>query len=220
MSRLFLMLATLTLLLGNLGQAKAGFTVYPDLVSWNGAVTNPTSVTIPDPSPQPFIGFGSGDASVTYNGVTFSQSAALSNGFFYNVGSLFSGDPAVLSSQQQTVGVANILITFPVAVNAFALNYGTFNGSPVTFLLSNGDGVTQGSTGSGYATVDFVGATDTTPFTSVLVTSIDGVLNINDLEFQPTPAPTSIMLLGCGGVCLLLFRLCSRMIATRTPVLA
>jgi hypothetical protein len=194
----------LTLLLGA-RSASAGVTTYPDFPSWSAAVSGVTTVTIPDPSPAPDIFIGNGNASITYGSLTFSQSASLSNGNFFNVGMLFSGDPAVLSSQEQTVGVANILITFPNPVTAFAFNYGTFDGSGVTFLLSNGDTFTQGSTGSGYAVPDFVGATDTTSFTSVLVTSPDYVLNLNNVSYGslatvPEPASLSLLSIGIAGI--------------------
>ena len=108
-----------------------------------------TTVTIPDPGSSGFINFGAGSASVTYSGVTFSTSSSLSNGFFFNVGPDFSGQPAVLSSQLQTFGVANILVTLPSNETVFEVNFGTFDGSAVTFTLSNGDVFSQASTGSG-----------------------------------------------------------------------
>src|SRR5215472_9622641 len=72
-----------------------------------------TTVVIPDPSPNAFIFFGNGDASVTYSNVTFVQQLALGNANLFNVGSLFSGDPAVLSYQGETFGLANILVELP-----------------------------------------------------------------------------------------------------------
>jgi hypothetical protein len=186
--------------------ASAGVTTYPDFPSWSAAVTGVTTVTIPDPAPLPDIFIGSGTASVSYGGLTFSTSANLSNGNFFNVGVLFSGDPAVLSSQEQTVGVPNIMIAFPNPITAFALNYGTFNGSDVTFALSNGDSITQGSTGSGYAVPNFVGATDTTSFTSVLITTPDAVLNLNNVSYGaavavvPEPATLSLISIGIPGI--------------------
>src|SRR4051794_39357057 len=92
--------------------ARAEIITYPDFPSWNSAVSQVTTVTIPDPSPQTFINLGSGSASVTYSGVTFSTNATIGDGSLYNVGELFSGHPAVLSSQQLITGTANILITF------------------------------------------------------------------------------------------------------------
>jgi opacity protein-like surface antigen len=159
------------------------------------------TVVIPDPAPNLYIGFGPGDASVTYGGVEFSQQAALSDGSFYNVGSLFSGSPAVLSSQQQTEGVANILITLPDFTKSFSLDYGTFGGSDVTFTLSNGATFTLGSTGSGYTTPDIFSEFDATAFDTVLVTSTDSVLNINDITYGvPEPATWALMLVGFGGL--------------------
>jgi hypothetical protein len=122
----------------------------------------------------------------------------LSDGNFYNIGSLFSGDPAVLSSQQQTTGVANILITFPTLVSSFSLDYGTFGGSAVTFALDNGSTFTFGSTGSYYATVDSVSLSSAAAFDAVQITSPDFVLNINDLTYTPVPEPGTLVMLGSG----------------------
>src|SRR5271166_3896777 len=152
------------------------------------------TVTIPDPSPASYIFFGTGNASVTYSGVVFSQQAALSNGNFYNVGVLFSGDPAVLSSQAQTIGVANILVTLPTFTAAFSVNYGTFNGSAVTFALSNGFTTTLGSTGSGYVVPDFFSYSGTV-FDTVQITSPDIVLNINNITYN-VPEPGTLAMLG------------------------
>ena len=158
------------------------------------------TVTIPDLNPGGDVYYGSGDASVTYSGVTFSQSSALSDGNLYNVGSnYYIGPTAVLSSQQQTVGVANILITLPGDTDNFSLDYGTFDGSDVTFLLSNGDSFTQGSVaGEGY-TMTNVFDVNSTPFESVLVTSPDYVLALNNITYGvPEPATWAMMLLGLG----------------------
>jgi hypothetical protein len=197
--------------------ARAGIITYPDFATWRSAVSAVTTVTIPDPSPQPFINFGLGSASVTYSGVTFSTNATIGDGFFYNIGVLESGHPAVLSSQQLITGIANILITFPSPVAGFALNYGTFSGGPVTFTLTNGDTVTQGSTGSFYTVPNFVGATDSTPFTTVLVTSTDSVLNLNNVSYalSAVPEPTGLTLLGVSTAALLGY---SRLRRRQAPV--
>jgi hypothetical protein len=157
----------------------------------------PITVVVPDPSPNPFIFYGTGDASVTYSGVLFTQQLALGNANLFDVGPLFSGDPAVLSSQEATVGVENILITFPNPTAFFSVDYGTFDGSSVTFLLGNGDSFTQGSTGSGYLTPDFFSVTDT-PFSTVLITSSDFVLNINNITYNATPEPGTLVMFGSG----------------------
>jgi hypothetical protein len=155
-----------------------------------------TTVVIPDPAPNAFIFFGNGDASVTYSNVTFVQQSALGDANLFNVGFLFSGDPAVLSSQGESVGLANILVELPNFTTFFGVDYGTFFGSPVTFLASNGATATFGSTAAGYQTLDSV-TYNGPPINWVLITSPDGVLNINDISYN-TPEPGTLVLLGSG----------------------
>ncbi len=172
-----------------------------------GAVAMPasaTTVTIPDLNPGGFVYYGSGDASVTYSGVTFTQAAALGNALLFNIGSnyYFNAD-AALSSQQVGVGVENILITLPTFVTSFSVDYSTFNGGAVSFLLSNGGSFSQGSTGGvGYSVPD-VFSVSSTPFNSVLITSPDYVLTIGDVTFNsgvPEPATWAMMLVGFAGL--------------------
>jgi hypothetical protein len=185
--------------------------IYTDFASWSGAVSGQATVTIPNPSSQAGYDFfgtdgNTGDGSVTYSGVTFSANPALSNGNFYNIGPVFSGSPAVLASQEQTLGVANILITFLKPTTAFWLNFGTFDGGQVTFSLSNGDTFSRSSTGDGYLVSDFVGVTDKA-FSSILITSPDIVLSLNNLVYAVPEASTWIMLvLGFAGVGFLGYR--------------
>jgi hypothetical protein len=181
-------------------------TVFSDYASWSGAVSGTTTVTIPDPAPDPFVFFPSG--SVTYDGVVFSTSSALSDGNFFNIGSVYSGLAAVLSSQEQTIGIPNILITLPSSVTGFSLNYGTFDGSDVIFTLSNGDTFTQGSTATGdYVVPGFFGVTDTA-FNSVLVTAssvndLQEVLSLNNVVYAaavPEPTTWAMFLVGFAGI--------------------
>lgn len=189
--------------------SQAGLTTYADVASWESVVLNPpyvnlTTVVIPDVGSY----LGTGTASVIYGDVVFSTDGALSDSNVFNIDSNFSGAVPVLSAQNSTFGGQNILIEFTDAMHAFALNYGTFNGSSVTFLLSNGHSFTQGSTGSGYLVPDFAGVTDTESFTSVLITSNDFVMNIGDVSHatlsgsNAVPEPASLALLSLGGAAL------------------
>jgi hypothetical protein len=214
--------------------ADAGLVVYSDFASWSTAASSYNSLSIPAPSPAPddYTGsqyFGTGTASVTYSGVTFSTSASLGNGHFFNIGPDFEivpGKPAsngalpVLSSQQQDFGVANILITLAAPVNAFALNFDTFLGFDVTFTLSNGGTpITLGSGGNEYNLKGFFGVVDSNPFNTILLTSSDPVLNLNELKLGaavapiPEPATWIMLLLGFAGIGLF----GSRLSARRTP---
>jgi hypothetical protein len=208
------------LLFAGTSSADAGLIAYSDFASWNAAVPSYTPLAIPAPVPGPddYPGsqyFGTGTAAVTYGGVTFSTSASLGNGFFFNIGPGFEivpGTPAsngplpVLSSQQQDLGVANILITLAGPVKAFALNFDTFFGADVKFTLSNGDTLTLGSGGNAYDLQGFFGVVDDNPFNTILLTSSDPVLNLNELKLGaavapiPEPATWIMLLLGFAGI--------------------
>jgi hypothetical protein len=189
-----------TILLGAT-TANATVTFFSDFASFSAAA--PTYETISIPDVGDFLYIGSGDASVTYGGVTFSQSASLSNGNFFNVSFGFSGNRAVVSSQQQSTGVPNILITLPSSATAFALDYGTFDASDVTFMLSDGSTTSLPSIASvSYATSSFFGVIDTTGLTSVQLTEADtaDVLFVNGVSSVPEPSSWAMMLLGFAGI--------------------
>ena len=151
-------------------------------LAW-GAAANATTVVVPDVGGSGFQFFGNGNASVTYDGVTFSQSALLSDGNFFNVSPGFSGVPdAVVSSQEETTGSGNILITLPSAATSISIDFGTFLGGDVTFALSNGQTFTVGSTDAVISTLTpdvftYSGAS----FTSVQITA-DGTLDSLDVS--------------------------------------
>lgn len=203
------MAAALTIAVST-SNANATAVTYADLTSWNLAVPGYTSLTIPDPAGVfGYDFFGAGTASVSYGGVLFSTSAARGNGEFYNVGPTFIGSNGplpVLSSQAQTIGLANILITLAAPVTAFALNFDTFYGADVSFELSNGYTVTLPSGANAYDLKGFFGITDDKPFSSILLTSTDTALNLNALKMGaavpviPEPATWVMLLLGFAGL--------------------
>jgi hypothetical protein len=199
---------TLALLTCSLSHADI---TYTDFASWAAADPGYLTVTVPDPAPNAFTYLGTGNTSVTYSGVQFSQTGDSATGpFLFDIGSLDSGDPAVLSSAPQPggTGEANILITLPESVTGLALDYGTQDGSSTTFTVSDGTVITQPSTNGGsFAVPDFFGVTNSTPFNSVLVTTLDPDLNLNNISFLPASPGSAVpepaawpVLAGCLGL--------------------
>jgi hypothetical protein len=160
------------------------------------------TVTIPD-RPSEYI--GTGDASVTYDGVTFSTSTAYGSTFLFNVGPSSGANPRVISSQQATAGIPNLLVTLPELATNITIKYGTFLGSTVNFLVSSGANMVLGSSSSaGYTFPDsfiFNG-----PVQSVLLTTSDSTLNIGSVSYtlsEPSDAPepaTWAMFIGGFGL--------------------
>lgn len=191
--------------------ADAGLVTYADFSSWNAATASKTTVTISDPSsPAGFDPIAGG--SVSYGGVTFSSDLTKYSGGFFNIGPVFSGQPAALTVQQTGFDLVNILITLAGPATSFSLDFGTFDGYSVTFLLSNGHSVTQTSTADGFATSNFFGVTDSTPFTTILLTSEDESLALNNVQFGaavsavPEASTWAMMILGFAGIGVLAYR--------------
>lgn len=166
------------------------------------AYAAPGGVSFPAPTTGAYDFLGGGDVSVTYDGVTFSQSEALGPSNLFLIGSSYSGGfPPVLSSQLYGIGKSNILITLPAVVQSVTIWFGTGGGSNVGFTLSNGQSSTLSSTSTGYITLDKF--TSAGRFDSVLLTSYD-VLNIGSVSYDtaPVPEPASWMLMigGFGAI--------------------
>ena len=190
------------------GSASGNLVTYSDLGQWQASVLGVSTVTTPDVADDPYyVAFGQGTANYSYGGLVFSTSSTISDSYFYNIGTGWStSSEAVLSSQYANTGLENILISFGSGIQGIAFNYGTFYGHDVTFTLSNGDFVTQKKpTADGtYDIPNFIGITDFNSFSSVLVTTSDTALNINNFSMAAValPEPSTFALLGLGGVCL------------------
>jgi hypothetical protein len=163
-----------------------------------------TTVTIDIPDIGSFQYFGSGTASVTYSGVTFSTTSSYSDGAFFNVSPGFSGaSTPVVSSQQATFGYANILITLPEFASDITINYATFYGIPVSFKLSNGVTATQPSSATAYDAVDVYSSGPTSAFNWVQVLSSGKeYLSVGSITYTvaavPEPASWAMMIAGFG----------------------
>ncbi len=164
--------------------AQAGTVTYSSFTGWSTALGGGTINTAAIPDVGSFDFFGTGDASVTYDGVVFFQSKLLSTASLFNFSKGITGLPAILTSQPATgIKSNNILTTLPFTVKAFAMLYGTSDGSTVNFALSSGDTFSFATAATGYATPNFFGVISTTAFDSVLVTSTDTALNIRDIKY-------------------------------------
>jgi hypothetical protein len=197
MTRTNLLLVSLLTLLAGVGEAKASAITYSDFTNWSNAVSGVTTTNLPSNTYTVISSFNS-------NGVVFSSTSSIGTG-----GILFLVSPPAfpqavapqLSYQDPSIGLANILVTLPAPVNAFAVLYGTQFGGPVTFDLSNGDSISQSSTASIYGLPDFFGVTDTTPFASVQISTTDHVLTIGDVSTgnsSAVPEPSTFVLGALG----------------------
>ena len=203
--------------MGPLTPAHAQLTTYTDPTAWTAAAPGAVTLQIPDLGPSESYGFA--PSTVTYGDVTFSTDANLGDGALVNVGSTYpgrDGGPAVLSAQGSTFYAEDILITFPSPVTAFGLKWGTFLGSGITLIIDGdiffGNGaatLNYNDTSTAFSTPDFTGATDTTPFSSVLVgTFYTDTLDISSVSYLPAPVPepSALALMGIGGLLFALHR--------------
>ena len=132
--------------MGPLTSVHAQLTTYTDPTAWTAAAPGATTLQIPDIGDSyPNFGFNYGGGPVIYNNIVFSTVPNLGDGVLVNIGSGFSGNtsPSVLSAQSSDFYAEDILITFPSPVAAFSLNYGDFNGTPVSFTLDVGNNDTM-----------------------------------------------------------------------------
>jgi hypothetical protein len=142
---------------------------------------------------------------VTYSGANFTIDPLAGDGNMYVLGkNYYYANNSVLSSQQQTRGVANILVTLPKPCTAIATDYGIVNTGtmyPFTFLLSTGDSFTRVNTGG--PNLEFIGFISDTPIKTIEISvpRLGDAMNIDNFTFgNAVPEPSSLALAGVSVV--------------------
>jgi hypothetical protein len=192
--------------------AFAASVVYLDYASWAAAVGSPIeTITFNSASGGPF------SAGYTEGGVLFEGiSAGAWNGYLYGTHAGYCGPTGCLvgpPTEAGNLGATDgyLRSTLPNAVNAVAMEVGTYNsaGDLPVWRFSNGD-IYAGPADVGLA--HFIGFISDTPFTYVdyhiSVGSSGGDFTVMDTFYAPTPVPEPSMglligltgLIGLGGV--------------------
>jgi hypothetical protein len=181
--------------------ALAGPTFYSTRATYNAATTGNTSINFEGIAPDNGFLFEPTPPGITLSGVNFTIDHTNNNGTLFVIGDdFFYTGTSVLSSELSTTGPDNILITLPKAAAAFAVDFGNFAQTPVTFTLSTGDTFTEPT--SAFPDFVFLGVVNTAPFTSILISQpINDALNLADFTFGlPVPEPSTLAM---GAVSLL-----------------
>ena len=194
------------IVVGMVGRAEAGLTVYTTATSFDAATTHLTSINFNGiASPTSFVNFpnppGYTDAAT---GTNFSFPAE--GGTDVNITGRDFYSPTPTFPDDFLVGAGNVpqgaseLITLPTGATAFSLMFSTFNGVPFTFAFSNGDSYTDTTTPA-FGSVAFIGFTDTSPFTSVTLTGPgDLAINLIVQYGSAVPEPSTLTMLGLASV--------------------
>ena len=193
--------------------ARASITLESSLAAYSTASSGNTTVNfrslVPDGS---FVHYT--PPTMTVGGVGFAVDPSASDSNLYAVGAgmvpNYYGPGTVLSSQQASSGVNELVITLSGAYTSFAVDFNSLNVStggvdPLTFTLSTGDSfVATPVSGSDYM---FQGVTSTNAFTSITISDSlgddRGMLNLSDVTFgmaAAVPEPSSLALCGIAGL--------------------
>jgi hypothetical protein len=171
------------------GSTQAGTTFFTGRASYNAATTGNTTINFEGIAPPNDSIFEPTPPGITLSGVNFTIDHTNNNSSLFVIGDgFYYAGTSVLSSQFSDTGPDNIVVTLPRASTAFAVDFGTFNQSPVTFTLSTGETFTQPT--PAFPGLVFLGVVDTTPFTSVRLSQpIGDALNLADVTFGTSAVP-------------------------------
>lgn len=202
---------TMAIIVAAADRVEAGnLTVYNDSPSFQAATTGLSDVTFNGIVPAGeytdyFIPSGYTDAATGTNFTFLNADGSdinVTSATYYSVnfiGPVFPVD--FLNSSSAVPTGASELITLPASSTAVGFYYSTYDTTPITFTLSNGDTYTAASP-PGFGNVAFLGFTDTTSFTSLTINdpTNSGILLMNFEFGTAVPEPSSLVLAGTAGL--------------------
>ena len=204
MSRRFVSLALAAVILAAASSARAASITYTDRTSFLTAAGAVSTIDF-EGVLAPGVGFEQifPPDGFTRQGVNFNVGVAGGNSLLYVIEAGFYYSTAVLSFQQSPTPVDSLVVTLPAPTTAFGADFGAFEGNGWTFSLSNGDVLT--GTAPALDGLAFFGVTSTTPFNSLVISSSNGVDNIDNVTVgaavasASVPEPASLTLI-CTGI--------------------
>jgi hypothetical protein len=190
--------------------ADAGLVVYTDVASFQAATTGLSDINfngivapgqftdyaIPPGYTDPATGTNFTFLNANGTDINVTSATYYSVNFGYPV---FPSD--VLNSASTVPTGASESITLPTSSTAFGIEFTTYDTSPITIALSNGDTYVD-SNSPGFGNFAFLGFTDTTPFSSLTITDpTDSGVLLADVKFGSSiPEPSSLALLGLSSL--------------------
>jgi hypothetical protein len=209
---LFLSAAVFGVVLATTRPADAGLVVYTDLASFEAATSGLSDVNFNGiVAPGQFAGYaippgytdpttGTNFSFLNANGADINVTSAT----YYSTA--FGGPvlPADVLNSSSVVPIgASESITLPANSTAFGIYFSTYDTSPITVTLSNGDTYIDNSP-PGFGNFVFLGFTDTTLFSSLTITDpTDSGVLLADVKFGSSiPEPSSLALLGLSSLLL------------------